>query len=83
MPAARRSCSGKRARACLKESAFTNAPRRRLATRWQNEKHAIDEVSDYKERIEQARVEVERAQRESDYERASQLLYQEIPELER
>jgi len=54
-----------------------------MKARWQNEKHAIDEVSDLKERIESARVEVERAQRESDYERASQLLYQEIPELER
>jgi ATP-dependent Clp protease ATP-binding subunit ClpB len=50
---------------------------------WQAEKQSIEGVSEIKERLEQARMEAERAQRESDYERASQLLYQEIPELER
>jgi ATP-dependent Clp protease ATP-binding subunit ClpB len=54
-----------------------------MRARWQNEKHAIDEVSDLKERLEQARIEAERAQRESDLARASELLYQDIPELER
>ena len=50
---------------------------------WQAEKQAIDAVSQIKERVEQARVEVERAEREADYERAPQLRYREIPELER
>jgi ATP-dependent Clp protease ATP-binding subunit ClpB len=54
-----------------------------MRARWQNEKQAIDEVSDLKERLEQARQEAERAQRESDLARASELLYQDIPELER
>jgi ATP-dependent Clp protease ATP-binding subunit ClpB len=54
-----------------------------MKARWQNEKHAIDEVSDVKERLEQARIEFERAQRESDLARASKLLYKDIPELER
>jgi ATP-dependent Clp protease ATP-binding subunit ClpB len=54
-----------------------------MRARWQNEKHAIDEVSDVKERLEQARIEFERAQRESDLARASKLLYKDIPELER
>jgi ATP-dependent Clp protease ATP-binding subunit ClpB len=54
-----------------------------MRARWQNEKHAIDEVSGLKERLEQARIEAERAQRESDLARASELLYQDIPELER
>jgi ATP-dependent Clp protease ATP-binding subunit ClpB len=54
-----------------------------MRARWQNEKHAIDEVSGLKERLEQARLEAERAQRESDLARASELLYQDIPELER
>ncbi len=54
-----------------------------MKARWQNEKAAIDQVSDIKERLEHARIEAERAQRESDLERASKLLYQDIPELER
>jgi ATP-dependent Clp protease ATP-binding subunit ClpB len=54
-----------------------------MRARWQNEKHAIDEVSGLKERLEQARLDAERAQRESDLARASELLYQDIPELER
>ncbi|HEV7162357.1 MAG TPA: ATP-dependent chaperone ClpB [Solirubrobacteraceae bacterium] len=54
-----------------------------MRAQWQNEKEAIDEVSDLKERLEQARTEAERAQREADLERASKLLYQDIPELER
>ncbi|HXD53371.1 MAG TPA: ATP-dependent chaperone ClpB [Solirubrobacteraceae bacterium] len=54
-----------------------------MKARWQNEKHAIDEVSALKDRLEQARLDAERAQRESDLARASELLYQDIPELER
>ncbi len=54
-----------------------------MKVRWQNEKHAIDEVSEVKERLEQARLDAERAQREADLARASELLYQDIPELER
>jgi ATP-dependent Clp protease ATP-binding subunit ClpB len=54
-----------------------------MRARWQNEKHAIDEVSALKERLEQARIEAERAKREADFARASQLLYEDIPELER
>jgi ATP-dependent Clp protease ATP-binding subunit ClpB len=54
-----------------------------MKARWQNEKQAIDEVSELKERLEQARLEAERAQREADLARASELLYSDIPELER
>ncbi len=54
-----------------------------MKAQWQNEKQAIDEVSELKEQLEQARQEAERAQREADLERASKLLYQDIPELER
>jgi ATP-dependent Clp protease ATP-binding subunit ClpB len=54
-----------------------------MKAQWQKEKDAIQGVSELKERLEQARVEVERAQRETDYERASKLQYEEIPELER
>jgi ATP-dependent Clp protease ATP-binding subunit ClpB len=52
-----------------------------MKAQWQSEKDAIKGVSDLRERLEQARIEVERAQRETDYERASKLQYEEIPEL--
>jgi ATP-dependent Clp protease ATP-binding subunit ClpB len=54
-----------------------------MKAQWQKEKDAIKGASDLKERLEQARTEVERAQRETDYERASKLQYEEIPDLER
>ena len=54
-----------------------------MKAQWQSEKQAIQGISELKERLEQARMEAERAQREADLERASKLLYQDIPELER
>ncbi len=54
-----------------------------MKAQWQSEKQAIQGISELKERLEQARLEAERAQREADLERASKLLYQDIPELER
>ena len=54
-----------------------------MKAQWQKEKDAIKGASDLKERLEQARTEVERAERETDYERASKLQYEEIPDLER
>src|SRR5204862_2173088 len=46
-------------------------------------KQAIEEISTLKERLEQARIDAERAEREADLERAAKLRYGEIPELER
>jgi ATP-dependent Clp protease ATP-binding subunit ClpB len=54
-----------------------------MKAQWQSEKQAIQGISELKERLEQARIEAERAQREADLERASKLLYQDIPDLER
>jgi ATP-dependent Clp protease ATP-binding subunit ClpB len=54
-----------------------------MKARWQSEKDAIAAVSDLKERLEQANREAERAERESDLQRAAELRYGEIPELER
>ncbi len=53
-----------------------------MKAQWQNEKDAITAVRDIKERLEQAHREAERAQRESDLQRAAELRYGEIPELE-
>jgi ATP-dependent Clp protease ATP-binding subunit ClpB len=54
-----------------------------MKARWQAEKDAISEIRDCKERLEQAHREVERAERDANLERAAELRYGEIPELER
>jgi ATP-dependent Clp protease ATP-binding subunit ClpB len=54
-----------------------------MKANWQNEKAAIDRVQDLKKRMDEARTEAERAQREGDLGRASELLYSTIPQLQR
>ena len=54
-----------------------------MTAQWQAEKESIDRVQALKERLEQAHREVERAEREADLQRAAELRYGEIPELER
>jgi ATP-dependent Clp protease ATP-binding subunit ClpB len=54
-----------------------------MKAQWQAEKEAIRGISEIKERLDAARGEIERAEREADLERAAKLRYGEIPELER
>ena len=54
-----------------------------MKEQWQREKDSIQGVSELKEQLEQARMEVERAQREANLERAAELQYRDIPELEK
>ncbi|HWV88221.1 MAG TPA: ATP-dependent chaperone ClpB [Capillimicrobium sp.] len=54
-----------------------------MKAEWQAEKDAIKGVSEAKEQLEHARVELERAQREGDLSRAAELRYGVIPELEK
>jgi ATP-dependent Clp protease ATP-binding subunit ClpB len=54
-----------------------------MRAQWQKEKDAIQGISELKERLEQARVEAERAEREANLQRAAELRYGEIPELEK
>jgi ATP-dependent Clp protease ATP-binding subunit ClpB len=54
-----------------------------MKAQWQAEKDAIKGVSDLKERLEQANGEMERAEREANLQRAAELRYGEIPELEK
>ena len=54
-----------------------------MKAKWQAEKDAIRGVSDLKERLEQANGEMERAEREANLQRAAELRYGEIPELEK
>ena len=50
---------------------------------WQREKDTIGAVAELHERLEEARIELERAQREADLGRAAELQYGTIPELEK
>jgi ATP-dependent Clp protease ATP-binding subunit ClpB len=53
-----------------------------MKARWQSEKDAITAIRDAKERLEQSHREAERAEREADLQRAAELRYGEIPQLE-
>ncbi len=55
---------------------------RALETRWEREKQGLNRVGEIKQRIDELRTEAERAQRDGDLGRASELLYGRIPELE-
>lgn len=54
-----------------------------LQARWERERASLNRVGDLKTRLDAARGEAERAQREGNLEKASRLLYAEIPALER
>ncbi|OQY46151.1 MAG: ATP-dependent chaperone ClpB [Anaerolineaceae bacterium 4572_78] len=53
-----------------------------LVARWQNEKNIINSLQQTKEQIEHVRVQMEQAQRQTDYELASRLEYESLPNLE-
>jgi ATP-dependent Clp protease ATP-binding subunit ClpB len=54
-----------------------------MKAQWQREKDAITAVRDLKEQLEQAHREAERAERDADLQRAAELRYGEIPDLEK
>ncbi len=54
-----------------------------LRARWEHEKRLIAELRSLKEQIEQTRLEIERAERVSDLEKAARLRYGELPTLEK
>jgi ATP-dependent Clp protease ATP-binding subunit ClpB len=54
-----------------------------MKARWQNEKGAIEAIKEAKAQLEEANRELERAERDANLERAAELRYGEIPELER
>jgi ATP-dependent Clp protease ATP-binding subunit ClpB len=56
---------------------------RELQDRWERERASLNRVGDLKTKLDAARMEAERAQREGNLEKASRLLYAEIPALER
>jgi ATP-dependent Clp protease ATP-binding subunit ClpB len=56
---------------------------RGLEARWEREKQSLNRIGEIKERIDELRVQAERAQRDGDLESASRLQYGEIPALEK
>ncbi|MBN2148476.1 MAG: ATP-dependent chaperone ClpB [Anaerolineales bacterium] len=65
-----------------KELADLRESQSHLKARWQTEKDAIAALRTTKEQIEQARLELERAERQNDYENAGRLRYGALRELE-
>ncbi|HCS60980.1 MAG TPA: ATP-dependent chaperone ClpB [Microbacterium sp.] len=53
-----------------------------LQDRWERERASLNRVGDLKTKLDAARSDAERAQREGNLEKASRLLYAEIPKLE-
>lgn len=66
-----------------KELADAREESRQLTVRWQSEKEAIFSLRETKEQIEQSRLELERAERQNELEKAARLRYGTLRELER
>jgi ATP-dependent Clp protease ATP-binding subunit ClpB len=56
---------------------------RALETRWEQEKQGLNRIGELKEQIDELRTEADRAQRDGDLTRASELLYGRIPAMEK
>ena len=56
---------------------------RGLEARWEAEKSGLNKVGDIKEKIDELRSEADKFQRGGDFAKASEILYGEIPELEK
>jgi ATP-dependent Clp protease ATP-binding subunit ClpB len=54
-----------------------------LTAQWQNEKAAVNAVSVVQSQLEQAKIDLEKAQRAGDLQKASELQYGKIPDLEK
>jgi ATP-dependent Clp protease ATP-binding subunit ClpB len=74
--------SAERREAIERELADLRERSEAMKAQWQSEKQAIQGVSDLKARLEEARGEAERAERAADLQRAAELRYGEIPDLE-
>ncbi len=74
--------SKERLRALEEELARLEAEAGDLTTRWQAEKEKLAGTTRIKEQLDQARIEVEQAQRAGNFARAGELTYGVIPDLE-
>ncbi|GAA2225357.1 AAA family ATPase [Herbiconiux moechotypicola] len=75
--------SKERLAALRAQLATRSAALEELQERWERERSALNRVGELKEKLDNARMRAERAQREGKLEQASRLLYGEIPVLER
>jgi ATP-dependent Clp protease ATP-binding subunit ClpB len=66
-----------------KELADLKEEQGRLDTHWQLEKDTIQQVAKAQEQLEAVKMEVERTQRAGDYQKASELQYGRVPQIER
>ena len=75
--------SKERLAALREEIATTREKLDGMKANWQNERSAIDKVQELKAQMEDARTQMDRATRDGDLARASELRYSTIPELQR
>ena len=75
--------SKKRLEDIEKELAQLKEELNELRARWQYEKNLISEIHSIKEKIDKIKTEIEIAERNGDFERASVLKYGELPKLEK
>jgi ATP-dependent Clp protease ATP-binding subunit ClpB len=66
-----------------RELAEAKERRDELQARWQKEKEALDRVKEITQRIDELRMEFERAERAGDFNRAAEIRHGELPQLER
>jgi ATP-dependent Clp protease ATP-binding subunit ClpB len=66
-----------------RELAEAQERRNELAGRWAEEKDALQRVAEIKKRIDELRMEAERAERHGELQRVAEIRYGELPELER
>jgi ATP-dependent Clp protease ATP-binding subunit ClpB len=66
-----------------RELAEAREARDALAARWSQEKEALDRVKEITQRIDELRMEYERAERAGDFNRAAEIRHGELPALER
>jgi ATP-dependent Clp protease ATP-binding subunit ClpB len=66
-----------------KELADLHSEADAMQSRWQNEKQILQRIRTIREQIEQTRIEIERAERDYDLNRAAQLKYGKLAELQR
>jgi ATP-dependent Clp protease ATP-binding subunit ClpB len=65
-----------------RELAEAKSARDELAARWQREKEQLDRVKEITQRIDELRMEAERAERMGDLQRVAEIRYGELPALE-
>ncbi|MGC3961498.1 MAG: ATP-dependent chaperone ClpB [Verrucomicrobiota bacterium] len=77
------SASKERLKLLDKELANLKEKSKALTAQWQNEKTAVNAVSIVQQQLEQAKIELEKAQRASDLTKSAEIQYGRIPDLEK